>query len=88
MNEIEIRASIRGWLAAMGAGEVAGDGADLVDTGVVQSMQLLELVNFVADRWGLEVSPGDLYDGHFASVDAIVAFVLKGGTSHGSARTN
>ena len=47
----------------------------LLDTGVLDSLSLLKLVVFVQDRFGIVVDDVDLVPEHFASVDAICAYL-------------
>jgi acyl carrier protein len=47
----------------------------LLDTGVLDSLSLLRLVLFVQERFGIEVDDVDLVPEHFASVDAICAYL-------------
>ena len=45
----------------------------LLDTGILDSLSLLRLVNYVEGRFGIVVHDVDLVPEHFASVDAICA---------------
>jgi acyl carrier protein len=47
----------------------------LLDTGVLDSLSLLRLVLFVQERFGIVVDDVDLVPEHFASVDAICAYL-------------
>ncbi len=47
----------------------------LLETGVLDSLSLLKLVLFVQERFGIVVDDVDLVPEHFASVDAICAFL-------------
>lgn len=64
--------------------ELAGEALDysdddnLVERGVLQSIRLLELVDFVAERFGVEATADDLYRGCFSSVSAILRFIAGG----------
>lgn len=49
--------------------------APLLDTGVLDSLSLHRLVNFVEERFGIVVDDVDLVPEHFASVDAVCAYV-------------
>jgi acyl carrier protein len=49
--------------------------APLLDTGVLDSLSLLRLVIFVEERFGIVVDDVDLVPEHFASVDAICAYL-------------
>jgi acyl carrier protein len=49
--------------------------APLLDTGVLDSLSLLRLVIFVEERFGIVVDDVDLVPEHFASVDAVCAYL-------------
>ena len=49
--------------------------APLLDTGVLDSLSLLRLVIFVEERFGIVVDDVDLVPEHFATVDAICAYL-------------
>ena len=70
-----VRARVRGYLEGLAPGTRVDDDADLVAAGTITSMQFLDLVMFVEDSFGLTVDPRDVFDRHFSSVDAIVAYV-------------
>jgi acyl carrier protein len=47
----------------------------LLETGVLDSLSLLRLVLFIQERFGIVVDDVDLVPEHFASVDAICAYL-------------
>ena len=47
----------------------------LLETGVLDSLGLLRLVFFIQERFGIVVDDVDLVPEHFASVDAICAYL-------------
>jgi acyl carrier protein len=47
----------------------------LLETGALDSLSLLRLVLFVQERFGIVVDDVDLVPEHFASVDAICAYL-------------
>jgi acyl carrier protein len=51
------------------------DGASLLESGVVDSLGILELVNFVAEEFGVEASDEDLTPENFDSIRSLGAFV-------------
>lgn len=73
----DVRARVRAYVErlAPGAPGVLDDAADLVATGAITSMQFLDLVMFIEDTFAVTVDPRDVFDRHFSSVDAIVAYV-------------
>jgi acyl carrier protein len=52
-----------------------GNTTPLLETGVLDSLSLLRLVVFVQERFGITVDDVDLVPEHFASVDAICAYL-------------
>jgi acyl carrier protein len=57
--------------------------APLLETGVLDSLSLLRLVIFVEERFGIVVDDVDLVPEHFASVDAICAYLRsRAGDEH------
>jgi acyl carrier protein len=78
-TEQEIRAALRRCLVDLGADDDLRDADDLIRTGALPSIQLLELIGFVADTWGIEIGPDDVHEGRLSSIDAVVALVMKRG---------
>jgi acyl carrier protein len=63
-----------------------GNATSLLETGVLDSLSLLRLVLFVQQRFGIVVDDVDLVPEHFASVDAICAYLRsRGGGTAGQA---
>ena len=52
-----------------------GDDDQLFDTGIIQSLHMLELFGFIEDRFHVPITPADVFDGHFTSVARMAAFV-------------
>jgi acyl carrier protein len=71
------RADIRRYLAELCGLRIDAfaDDDDLIAGGIVASMQLIDLVTWVEDRFAVPVGPDDIDRGHFTSVSAIAAFV-------------
>ncbi len=61
-------------LRQLGAPPV-GEEADLFATGAVKSMQLMELINQLEDRFGVRVEQRDIMTGRLRSVASIAALV-------------
>jgi hypothetical protein len=74
-----VRAEVRAHLAGSGGRDQFDDGADLVRVGVVNSLQVLDLIEFVAEHFRIDVQARDVYAGHFSSLERIAAFVLERG---------
>lgn len=59
---------------------IPGD-ASLLDSGLIDSAALFELVSFLEERFGITIADEELLPENFESIDAIVAFVTpKRGT--------
>ena len=64
---------------------LAGD-VSLTQSGVLDSMGVLELIAFLEERFGVQVPDEDTLPANLDSVDAIVAYVgrrLSAGDGHG-----
>ena len=59
-----------------------GNETPLLETGILDSLSLLRLVVFIQERFGIVVDDMDLVPEHFASVDAICAY-LRSRTGEG-----
>ena len=51
------------------------DSSQLLEEGVLDSLGVLELVNFLQDEHGIPIDDEELVPENFASVDAIAGFV-------------
>lgn len=51
------------------------DGSKLLEEGILDSLGVLELVNFLQDEHGVPIEDEELVPENFASVNAIAAFV-------------
>ena len=51
------------------------DSSQLLEEGVLDSLGVLELVNFLQDDHGIPIEDEELVPENFASIDAIAAFV-------------
>ena len=52
-----------------------GNATPLLETGILDSLNLLRLVIFVQERFGIMVNDTDLVPEHFDTVDAICAYL-------------
>jgi acyl carrier protein len=55
---------------AAGRTEIADD-EDLIDTGVVNSLGIFQLVAFIEERFGVTIGDEEITPEHFGTVDAI-----------------
>lgn len=71
-------AEIRGWLKenVTGEREVADD-YPLIENGVLTSLQTVELVGFLEDRFDILVDEDELDEENFGSVQAIAGLVAN-----------
>ncbi len=51
------------------------DSSQLLEEGILDSLGVLELVNFLQDERGIPIEDEELTPENFASIDAIAAFV-------------
>jgi acyl carrier protein len=70
--------AIRGWLQenVMGSREVPDD-YPLIENGVLTSLQTVELVMFMEDRFGIMVEDEELNEENFGSIRAIAELVAS-----------
>jgi acyl carrier protein len=66
-----------------------GNGTPLLETGILDSLSLLRLMFFVQEQFGVQVEDLDQVSEHFASVDAICAFLrARAGEAAGQASSH
>ncbi len=53
------------------------DDAALIRGGIVDSTGVLELIEFLEERYAIRVAPEEMIPAHFDSIDAIDAFVAR-----------
>jgi acyl carrier protein len=78
VNTENVTAAIRGWLKenVTGSGEVSDD-YPLIENGVLTSLQTVELVMFMEERFGIVVEDEELDEENFGSIDAIANLVAS-----------
>ena len=54
-----------------------GDDHPLLESGIVDSLGILELVNFVTETFGVHVTDEDLLPENFNSIGSLIAFVER-----------
>jgi acyl carrier protein len=76
---MEIEADIRDFIARnllySEGGFPHGDDASFLDEGIIDSIGVLELVNFVSEHFGLTISPTEITPENFDSVNRLARFV-------------
>jgi acyl carrier protein len=60
------------------------DDASFLDNGIVDSMNVMELIMFVEENFNLEVADEDIIPDNFDSVSKIAAYVLRKATQPAS----
>lgn len=76
VNTENVSAGIREWLQGnvTGSRDIPDDYA-LIENGVLTSLQTVELVMFLEDRFGITVEDEELDEENFGSIDAITNLV-------------
>lgn len=54
-----------------------GDDVSLVETGIIDSTGILEMIDFIAEKFGVRMSDDEAVPENLESVDNIVRFVLS-----------
>lgn len=75
-NNGDARNAIRGWLQenVTGGRDVAND-EQLIENGVMTSLQTVELVTFLEDEFDVMIEDEEFDEENFASVDSIATLV-------------
>jgi acyl carrier protein len=74
----EAREAVRGWLREHVSPNLPeSDGYDLIGNGLLTSLQTVELVLFLDERFGIEIGDDEFVEENFCSVDAITALVMS-----------
>jgi acyl carrier protein len=50
---------------------------DLVKKRIIKSVMLLEIISEIEEDYDIDVTPQDVYDGHFISINSMASYVLK-----------
>jgi acyl carrier protein len=61
-----------------------GDDVSFLDEGIIDSVGVLELVNFVGEHFGVTVSPNDITPENFDSVNRLSRFIRRRTASAGA----
>ncbi|MFZ0427810.1 MAG: acyl carrier protein [Acidobacteriota bacterium] len=72
-----IRAYIAQNILFSGESYPYSDDASLLDEGIVDSMNVLELVNFVEEKFGIKVNDPEIVPDNFDSVRRLASFVER-----------
>jgi acyl carrier protein len=74
----DVASTVRGWLRehVTGDREVSGD-EPLISSGLLTSLQTVELVLFLDEHFGIEITDEEFVEENFQTVDAISRLVLS-----------
>jgi acyl carrier protein len=79
VTQEQIRAQVRGFIEQeflyMRPGVVIADGDSLMKKGVLDSMGVLEVMQFLADTFGVTPADDEITEANLGSLEAIGAFV-------------
>jgi hypothetical protein len=78
-SEALVRAALRDFVVARArrpAPETLVDSDNMFDVGLLSSVNVLEIVQFINTRWGVRVSARDVFEGRLATIDGMVSLVL------------
>lgn len=64
---------------------VVSDDEHLLETGVIDSMGMVELITFLQDQFGVEPSDDEITEENFATLQRIATFVIRKVESRGTA---
>ena len=71
-----VRDAIRGWARdSVGTSVPLTDTTDLIGDGVLTSLQTVELVTYLDERFGIEIDDEEFVEENFRSIDTIAALV-------------
>lgn len=54
---------------------VSYEGSNMLDDGIIDSFTIMEIVNDLSDKLNVKITPSDITEENFKTVDAIVNFV-------------
>ena len=79
IEELEdVAGTIRGWLREHVTGDRAvTDDEELISTGLLTSLQTVELVLFLDQRFGIDITDDEFVEENFNTVDAIARLVTS-----------
>ena len=72
----DVRQAIHGWLRdSVSANVPLTDDTDLIGDGVLTSLQTVELVTYLDERFGVEIDDEEFVEENFRSIDTIARLV-------------
>jgi acyl carrier protein len=82
MDPLEIKNILRGHFQAT-SGFAPEDGDNLFEKGALDSFGVVEFLNFLESRFGVQIQIEDITEANFSTVEAVAALILKQGTGAG-----
>lgn len=75
-ENVDVRGAIRDWVReSIGTSVPLTDTTDLIGDGVLTSLQTVELVTYLDERFGIEVDDEEFVEENFRSVETIARLV-------------
>lgn len=78
MDPLEIKNTLRGHFQAT-SGFAPEDGDNLFEKGALDSFGVVEFLNFLESRFGVQVQIEDITEANFSTVEAVAGLILKQG---------
>ena len=76
VSNVNARAAVREWLQEnVTGGREVPDDEPLIENGVLTSLQTIELVTFLEERFGIVVEDDEFDEENFGSVEAVAKLV-------------
>jgi acyl carrier protein len=76
VSNVSARAAVREWLQEnVTGGREVPDDEPLIENGVLTSLQTIELVTFLEERFGIVVEDDEFDEENFGSVEAVARLV-------------
>lgn len=74
----DVAATVRAWLREHVTGDrEIGDDEPLISSGLLTSLQTVELVLFLGEQFGIEISDEEFVEDNFQSVNAMARLVMS-----------
>ncbi len=77
---MDTRSIVSGYVAELAPGHEpvpVGPDQSLIGDGILDSLALLKLLQFLEERFGIEVEDGDVVPANFETIEQIAAFVER-----------
>ena len=77
MSATDLCDELRNYVADLGGPRHVANDTDLFGSGAVKSMQLMELINFLEDSYGVRVDQHDVMTGKLCNLTSIAQLVRE-----------